>query len=306
MSSTSNGFKILKFHRYDSGRGPKLFGTPLVTYINKEPLTGSDIAASIFGLLSPLRRVHMSSIVHSENENSHVPDVADESSRSASSRDTETEDNAVDDRELSFSLLPDYHSFSLQLLDSDSVVNPGSVTKVLVKWNEKEHEKYDSSYLNDLPEVHKTSFLAKKIRQEEISLFSCLEAFLAEEPLGPDDMWYCPGCKEHRQANKKLDLWKLPDILVFHLKRFTYSRYFKNKIDTLVNFPIHDLDLSKYVKNKDGQSYLYELYAISNHYGGLGGGHYTAYAKVCAIELVFLVIYFYFAFLMSLITITWI
>lgn len=23
----------------------------------------------------------------------------------------------------------------------------------------------------------------------------------------------------------------------------------------------------------------YELYAISNHYGGLGGGHYTAYAK---------------------------
>jgi ubiquitin carboxyl-terminal hydrolase 4/11/15 len=24
---------------------------------------------------------------------------------------------------------------------------------------------------------------------------------------------------------------------------------------------------------------LYDLYAVSNHYGGLGGGHYTAYAK---------------------------
>jgi ubiquitin C-terminal hydrolase len=24
---------------------------------------------------------------------------------------------------------------------------------------------------------------------------------------------------------------------------------------------------------------IYDLYAISNHYGGLGGGHYTAYAK---------------------------
>lgn len=23
----------------------------------------------------------------------------------------------------------------------------------------------------------------------------------------------------------------------------------------------------------------YDLYAVSNHYGGLGGGHYTAYAK---------------------------
>ena len=72
----------------------------------------------------------------------------------------------------------------------------------------------------------------------------------------------------------------LPEIIVFHLKRFTYGRYLKNKIDTFVNFPIHNLDLSKYVMNKDGQSYVYELYAISNHYGGLGGGHYTAYAKV--------------------------
>ena len=93
---------------------------------------------------------------------------------------------------------------------------------------------------------------------------------------------YCPTCKEHRQATKKLDLWRLPEILVFHLKRFSYSRYLKNKLDTFVNFPVHDLDLSKYVKSKDSppQSHLYELYAMSNHYGGLGGGHYSAYAKV--------------------------
>jgi len=91
---------------------------------------------------------------------------------------------------------------------------------------------------------------------------------------------YCPRCKEHRQATKKLDLWKLPEILVFHLKRFSYSRYLKNKLDTFVNFPIHNLDLTKYVKSKDGESYVYNLYAISNHYGGLGGGHYTAYCKV--------------------------
>ena len=33
-------------------------------------------------------------------------------------------------------------------------------------------------------------------------------------------------------------------------------------------------------KDASSQSHVYELYAISNHYGGLGGGHYSAYAKV--------------------------
>ncbi|KAF6166198.1 hypothetical protein GIB67_023908 [Kingdonia uniflora] len=28
---------------------------------------------------------------------------------------------------------------------------------------------------------------------------------------------YCPNCKEHRQAMKKLDLWRLPEILIAHI-----------------------------------------------------------------------------------------
>ncbi|VYS62217.1 unnamed protein product [Arabidopsis thaliana] len=266
----------------DSLRGSdvKLFGTPFVTYVNTEPLSGTDIDAVISGFLSPLHKVHAPSKIHNGSENGHLADATvDEASGILSSPDTEIDD--ASDRVLSFRIfLTDERGLNIKPLQSESSISPGTVTRVLVEWNEGEHERYDSSYLSDLPEVHKTSFSAKKTRQESISLFSCLEAFLAEEPLGPDDMWFCPSCKEHRQANKKLDLWKLPDILVFHLKRFTYSRYLKNKIDTFVNFPVHDLDLSKYVKNKNGQSYLYELYAVSNHYGGLGGGHYTAYAKL--------------------------
>ncbi|KAG2330310.1 hypothetical protein Bca52824_001490 [Brassica carinata] len=262
------------------GRDIKRFGTPFVTYVNTELLSGSDIDAVISGFLSPLHKVQASSKIQNGRENGHLPNAAvDETSGTISDGDTEIAE--ASDRELTFRIfLTDELGLEFEPLQSDSSVNPGIVTRVLVEWNEGEHEKYDSSYLSDLPEVYKTSFSAKKTRQEAISLFSCLEAFLAEEPLGPDDMWFCPGCKEHRQANKKLDLWKLPDILVFHLKRFTYSRYLKNKIDTFVNFPVNDLDLSKYVKNKNGQSYLYELYAVSNHYGGLGGGHYTAYAKL--------------------------
>ncbi|CAH8337343.1 unnamed protein product [Eruca vesicaria subsp. sativa] len=243
----------------------KLFGIPLVTYVNTERHSRSDIDAIISGLLSPLRRTHSSSTVH-------VPDVDVDISGSL-------EDTTVGDKELSFSVFwLDRYSSSLKPLESDFLPNPLSATRLVVKWDEKEHGKYDSSsYLNELPEVYKAT---TSLVTEEVSLFSCLDAFLAEEPLGPGDMWSCPACKEPKPANKKLYLWKLPEILVVHLKRFTYTRLLTSKIDTFVDFPVHDLDLSKYVKNKDGESYLYELYAISNHYGGMGGGHYTAYAKL--------------------------
>ncbi len=33
------------------------------------------------------------------------------------------------------------------------------------------------------------------------------------------------------------------------------------------------------INSKTDSKPNYSLYAISNHYGGLGGGHYTAYAK---------------------------
>jgi len=31
--------------------------------------------------------------------------------------------------------------------------------------------------------------------------------------------------------------------------------------------------------DEKGGPILYDCFAVSNHYGGLGGGHYTAYAK---------------------------
>lgn len=99
---------------------------------------------------------------------------------------------------------------------------------------------------------------------------------------------FCPQCNERRQASKKLDLWRLPEVLVIHLKRFSYSRSMKHKLETFVNFPIHDLDLTKYVANKNlSQPQLYELYALTNHYGGLGSGHYTAHIKVSSNNLTF-------------------
>jgi ubiquitin C-terminal hydrolase len=96
---------------------------------------------------------------------------------------------------------------------------------------------------------------------------------------------YCPCCKKHQQAMKKLDLWRLPEVLVIHLKRFSYTQFTRNKLETFVDFPISDLDLSSYIAAKNDQpNSRYHLYAISNHYGNMGGGHYTAsiYVSSCA------------------------
>lgn len=113
-----------------------------------------------------------------------------------------------------------------------------------------------------------------------ISLEDCLNEFEKEEILSEDDKWYCPKCKEFCRAAKKFDLWRTPDILIVHLKRFSSSGHRRDKIDATVDFPIEGLDISSRVLEKeDGRQEIYDLIAVDDHMGGLGGGHYTAFAK---------------------------
>ncbi|KAI7792214.1 putative ubiquitin carboxyl-terminal hydrolase 15-like, partial [Triplophysa rosa] len=119
----------------------------------------------------------------------------------------------------------------------------------------------------------------KPQKKSFFKLKDCIELFTTKEKLGAEDPWYCPTCKQHQQATKKLDLWSLPPILVVHLKRFSYSRYMRDKLDSLVDFPLRDLDMSEFLINPNAGPCCYDLIAVSNHYGGMGGGHYTAYAK---------------------------
>ena len=47
-----------------------------------------------------------------------------------------------------------------------------------------------------------------------------------------------------------------------------------------MDFPIEGLDLtSRVIEKEDGKSEVYDLFAVDDHWGGLGGGHYTAFAK---------------------------
>lgn len=119
----------------------------------------------------------------------------------------------------------------------------------------------------------------------EISLDQCLNMFTEPEVLSPDEAWYCPQCKEHREATKQLSIWRLPHTLIIQLKRFSFGNIsWRDKVDKMVNFPTRGLDMSHYfVGNRPDNktSTIYDLYGVINHTGGILGGHYTAYVR-CA------------------------
>lgn len=257
----------------------KEFAIPLVTRLGDHN-NGSEICELYLRLLNPFLLPAKSTVKNSDT----IEDTATGETRNmeeAISTDAKGFDSHSD-AELQFYLTDDKGSVKdSKILMNDPLKLTGLTKRlnVLVCWSDKKIKQYDISPLSSLPEIFKSSFFVKR-SEESVSLYNCLEAFLKEEPLGPEDMWYCPVCKKHCQASKKLDLWRLPEILVIHLKRFSYSRFMKNKLETFVDFPITDLDLSTYIPHRKGQSSnCYMLYAASNHYGSMGGGHYTAFVR---------------------------
>ncbi|QHN86509.1 Ubiquitin carboxyl-terminal hydrolase [Arachis hypogaea] len=265
--------------------GWKPYGTPIVSLIScDDPVTRGDIQVIVNRMLSPLLR-KSGNTEHTNTETSITKAAGDNASSDAYA--TNLVSNSVNKAGRTPTLpllLIDESNACIDLsMGEDKVVKlPSSSTLlVYIDWSQKLLEKYDTHPLEILPEVLKYGPVSKKARTEPLSLYTCLEAFLREEPLVPEDMWYCPQCKERRQASKKLDLWRLPEVLVIHLKRFSYSRSMKHKLETFVNFPVHDFDLTNYVANKNNsRRQLYELYALTNHYGSMGSGHYTAHIKL--------------------------
>ncbi|XP_020141512.2 ubiquitin carboxyl-terminal hydrolase 8 isoform X1 [Microcebus murinus] len=114
------------------------------------------------------------------------------------------------------------------------------------------------------------------------SLQDCLRLFSKEEKLTDNNRFYCSHCKARRDSLKKIEIWKLPPVLLVHLKRFSYDGRWKQKLQTSVDFPLENLDLSQYVIGPKNNLKKYNLFSVSNHYGGLDGGHYTAYCKNAA------------------------
>ncbi|CAG2247856.1 USP6_32 [Mytilus edulis] len=108
------------------------------------------------------------------------------------------------------------------------------------------HLRYQTS-LERLCEEHESVEDSRRKQKEPINLDTCLQAFTKEEELGEDELYYCSKCKKHCLASKKLDIWRLPPILIINLKRFQFLNGRWVKSHKIVNFPYEEFDPSRYV-----------------------------------------------------------
>ncbi|XP_055677370.1 ubiquitin carboxyl-terminal hydrolase 32 isoform X2 [Lutzomyia longipalpis] len=111
--------------------------------------------------------------------------------------------------------------------------------------------------------MHESVTVCRRQQTEPVDLNHCLRAFTSEEKL--EQWYYCSHCKGKQPATKKLQIWKLPPILIIHLKRFNYVNNKWVKSQKVVNFPYDEFDPTPYLASVPQETILRhrELYAGS-------------------------------------------
>ncbi|PLW50172.1 hypothetical protein PCASD_01863 [Puccinia coronata f. sp. avenae] len=126
------------------------------------------------------------------------------------------------------------------------------------------------------------SFLDLSINiHQNTSLTACLRQFSASEMLCQKNKFSCDQCCSLQEAEKRMKIKKLPNVLALHLKRFKYQENLQRytKLTYRVVFPF-ELKLFNTTDDIQDPDRLYELWAIVVHIGaGPHHGHYVTILK---------------------------
>jgi len=203
LSKFLNNFCLRETSDAQTTSGWKPYGTPLVSSIScDDVITRGDIQLLVHKMVSPIARTE--SLGQSNISDTNISIAASDQCRDLSSGEACTDSsisnpqNKDDTNSEAVTLL----RLRLQLVDESNACIDLSVGEdkpirlsssstsilVYVDWSQKLLCKYDTHYLENLPEVFNGP-PKKKARIEPLSLYTCLEAFLCEEPLMPEDMW---------------------------------------------------------------------------------------------------------------------
>jgi ubiquitin carboxyl-terminal hydrolase 9/13 len=113
------------------------------------------------------------------------------------------------------------------------------------------------------------------------SVTSCLRKFSEEEMLCERNKFHCDNCGGLQEAEKRMKIKRLPQILALHLKRFKYTEDLQRlqKLFHRVVYPFY-LRLFNTTDDAEDSDRLYELYSVVVHIGGGPyHGHYVSIVK---------------------------
>jgi len=110
------------------------------------------------------------------------------------------------------------------------------------------------------------------------SLSDLLANFTKQERLDGDERPACERCKHREGSTKTIAFEKLPEVLVIHLKRFSFQSYYGSKISTRIRFPLEGLSLQRFCTDPSN-AHHYRLVGMSIHSGTSFAGHYTAMCR---------------------------
>ncbi|CAI2345632.1 unnamed protein product [Caenorhabditis sp. 36 PRJEB53466] len=122
-------------------------------------------------------------------------------------------------------------------------------------------------------------------------LTQMLGLFSETERLKPEESWYCSTCKEHVEATKRLQLYRLPPVLIIQLKRFVYTDdsitalsagHRRSKDERTVEYPLESLDMSPFLAETapNKSSTIYDLTGVVCHNGSSTFGHYNSIGRL--------------------------
>lgn len=117
--------------------------------------------------------------------------------------------------------------------------------------------------------------------EQNTSITHCLRGFSCTETLCAEHKYYCEVCCSKQEAQKRMRVKKLPQILALHLKRFKYTEQLKRftKLSYRVVFPL-ELRLFNTSDDAYNPDRMYDLVAVVVHIGSsINRGHYISIVK---------------------------
>lgn len=96
----------------------------------------------------------------------------------------------------------------------------------------------------------------------QVSIYDCIQLYTQSETIE----WHDDKTNTYIPATKKIQFWKLPNLLFVVFKRFNNSNHKNNQ---LIDVPL-EITLGPN---------MYHLTSICNHYGSVNSGHYSTLVK---------------------------